>query len=326
MKTFAGLPGLFFGACVLVSAPLTARIGPSRLELRNHEGGGRLQVLMDGKEILVYQYAGDLDLPHYWPLRSPTGRNMLVQKTEPYPHHRSFWFGDTVRLDGEREVSTYSAYTSGRKQGENDYAPPFRDRVRHRAFRRLETWSDRAEVETELVWEMDGGRPVLDESRELTVRALEGGEYALELSFTLTSTYGEVEFVSDEVHYAWPYLRMQARFSGESGGVITSDSGATGQERTNLKPALWIDYSNTVEGVTEGIAVFQKPDGKPHRWLTREYGCFGPRRPDETSGKPFRLRKGESLTQSVMILVHGGNAVTGCVAERYREWLDDGGH
>ena len=61
-----------------------------------------------------------------------------------------------------------------------------------------------------------------------------------------------------------------------------------------MKPALWIDYSGTVEGEAAGVAVFQWPDGREHRWLTREYGCFGPRRPDDPSGQPFTLRKGES--------------------------------
>ena len=33
----------------------------------------------------------------------------------------------------------------------------------------------------------------------------------------------------------------------------------------------------------------------PHKWLTRDYGTFGPRRPDAQSGKPFTLAKGQTL-------------------------------
>ncbi len=280
-------------------------------------------MLFSGQEAFAYQYAARLDLPHYWPLNSPSGRNLLVQQTEPYPHHRSFWFADTIRFqeEGERDVSTYNALYSGQQVGENRYEPPFSDRVRHRAFQRLDTSAGRAVVVSELVWEMDGGRPMLDETRHVAVHSLGSGEYLMDMIFTLTASYGSIEFVSDDVHYAWPYLRLQTRFSGENGGVICSDSGATGQEATNMQVALWIDYSNTLEGVAEGVAVFQWPDGQEHRWLTREYGCFGPRRPDARSGHPFVLKQGESLTQRVGVLVHRGDVEAGRVAARYQDYI-----
>ena len=88
-----------------------------------------------------------------------------------------------------------------------------------------------------------------------------------------------------------------------------------------MKVARWIDYSNTIEGKAEGVAVFQRPDGQEHRWLTREYGTFGPRRPDSQSGKPFTLEKGDSITQRVAILVHLGDVKTGRVAERYQQYV-----
>ena len=279
-------------------------------------------MLIDGREVLVYQYGKTLDLPHYWPMNSPSGKNMLVQQTEPYPHHRSFWFADTVRLDGGREVSTYNALYSGQKKKPETYGPPFRDHIRHLAFTRCETKGEQALIDSKLVWEMDGSRPVLEEKRHLVVHALGGGEYLLDITFQLTAAFGDVQFVSDAVHYAWPYLRIHPQFSGENGGTITSNSGATGQEATNMKVARWIDYSNTIDGTTEGIAVFQWPDGGEHRWLTREYGTFGPRRPDSQSGKPFTLKKGDSITQRVAILVHSGNVKTGWVAERYKQYVE----
>jgi len=67
--------------------------------------------------------------------------------------------------------------------------------------------------------------------------------------------------------------------------------------------------------------VFQWPDGREHRWLTREYGTFGPRRPDDRSGKPFTLKKGESITQRVGVLVHNGDAGGGRVRERYKKYV-----
>lgn len=315
--------GGFFGICVLALLAEGCGLAPPDLQLRNDEAAGTLSVLIAGREAFVYQYAPRLDLPHYWPLNSPSGRNMLVQQTEPYPHHRSFWFADTVRFkdEGGREVSTYNALYTGEQKKENTYSPPFRDHVRHLSFRRLETAAGRAVVESESVWEMDEDRPILDETRHAAVFALGEGEYLLDVTFTLTAAYGEVEFVSDDVHYAWPFLRMQTRFSGDNGGVIAADGGATGQEATNMQVSRWIDYSTAPDGIMEGVAVFQWPDGQEHRWLTREYGCFGPRRPDAQSGHPFVLEKGESISQRVGVLVHRGDVATGRVAERYRDYI-----
>lgn len=296
----------------------SAWAGAPKVTLHRDDAAGRLAVLIDGREAIAYRYAASLDLPHYWPMNSPGGKNMLVEQTEPYPHHRSFWIADTVRLNGGREISLYNAFYTGQKTGENAFGPPFRDHIRQVKFTHVDALGTLASINAELVWEMDGSVPVLKETRRLRVEALGEGEYLLDLSFTLTATYGDVEFVSDQVHYAWPFLRLETRWSGDAGGRLTSDSGAEGEEATNLKPARWIDYSNTVEGETAGVAVFQWPDGLEHRWLTRKYGCFGPRRPDDRSGKPFTLRKGESISQRVGIFVHRGDVVTGKVAERFR--------
>lgn len=314
-----------FALCAAGLALAACRAAPPAVSLAQDEAAGRLTVLVGGREAFVFQYGPDLDLPHYWPLRSPSGRNLLVRKAEPYPHHRSFWFADTVRLEGEgegegREASFYNALTSGVPLGNGDFCPPFRDRVRLVSFPRLEAAGDRAVVEAELVWESEG-RPVLDERRRLAVRGLGGGEYLLDLTWTLVAAHGDVRFTSDDVHYAWPYLRLDPAFSGEKGGRIVSDTGASGQDATNMKPALWIDCSNTVDGVTEGVAVFQFPDGREHRWLTREYGTFGPRRPDDLSGKPFTLKRGGSIAQRVGVLVHRGDAGSGRVRERYEKYI-----
>ena len=302
----------------LVFSPLFAQ---QAIELLQNDKDGHLRVTIDGQEAFLYRYIAWLDIPHIWPLYSPSGKNMLVQQTETYPHHRSFYVADTVRLDGQREVSTYNALYSGQSIGTESYGPSYRDHVRHTKFTRLEVEGGRAMIGIKLVWEMDGDTPVLEENRHFVIHSLENGEYLIDMTFELVAAFGDVEFVSDDVHYAWPDIRMHPRFSGENGGKISADNGNTGEAETNMKTARWMDYSNTIDGITEGLAIFQFPDGKKHRWLTREYGIFGPRRPDEQNGKPFMLRMGESITQRVGILVHTGDVKTGRVAKRYKQYI-----
>jgi hypothetical protein len=292
----------------------------SRIKLLRQDDKGQMAVTIDGREALVYQYGPDVDVAHYYPVRSPSGKSMTVQKTQPFPHHRSFWFGDTVRLAGEtRSASFYAPLYSGKDP--KDPKPPFRDHVRHLEFEPGKVTRDQAHIGMKLVWEMDANKPVMDEQRKMRIVALDEGQYFLDVTYTVTAAHGDVAFVSDWVHYAWPYLRMNKEFSVEGGGTIVNSEGGKNQKETNGKEARWIDYYNTVGGQTEGLAVFSHPENpQPHKWLTRDYGCFGPRRTDAQSGKPFTLKKGQSLVRRVGVLVHRGDTQQAKVAELYQRY------
>jgi len=49
-----------------------------RVELDRDDQAGRLRVVIDGREAIVYQYGADLDLPHYYPVRSPSEKSITV--------------------------------------------------------------------------------------------------------------------------------------------------------------------------------------------------------------------------------------------------------
>ena len=175
-----------------------------------------------------------------------------------------------------------------------------------------------AQLEEQLVWEIDQTIPVLDEYRQLRIVAFSAGEYLLDITFRLTAAHGDVDFVSDQVHYAWPFVRMDPAFSVDRGGRLTNSAGGVNQQGTHDKPADWVDYSATVDGQTSGLTIFSHSDNpRPHLWLTRDYGTFGPRRVHAQSGQRFQLRQGQSLRQRVGILVHRGDVDEGQVARRF---------
>ncbi len=282
-----------------------------------------LHVLIDGREALAYQYGDEWATPHIWPLRSPSGRLLTVQRTEPYPHHRSIWIADRVQMGDLPEVDFYHSWKNHKKEGEPDSG--YRHFIEHVGFTKQAVEDGAVLIGVDARWIVNETQPVLDDHRDMTVQPLGEGEYLVDLAFTLTASYGDVTFKSDWVHYAWPYIRMHPQFSGESGGVITDSEGRTGQAGTNEKYAQWMDYSNTIDGVAEGLAVFFHPDGGRPKWLTREYGTFGPRRADEQSGTGFVLKQGEALRGRVSILVHKGDVESGNVAQRYEDYVGRGG-
>ena len=276
---------------------------------------------------VAFNFGRDVDLPYFYPLRSPSGASMTVERTEPYPHHRSFWFADTVQLKGQRRASFYNAWYT--RTDTNKTSGPFRDAIRvlresievtPNARDLSATRRDPQTASWKQVWEMDFGKtPVLDEFRTVRYVQLGGGEYFLDLTFQLTASYGDVSFESDAVHYAWPFIRMSNDFNTNSGAMLTSSTGAKGQAGTNMKPAEWMDFSKP----TEGLAMFSHPSNPgPHAWLTRDYGCIGPRRVEAQSGKPFTLKQGESISTRCGVLVHTGDVQGGKVADRFKAYCD----
>jgi hypothetical protein len=293
---------------------------PPRTELRLDEEAGVLTVILDDREIMAYQFGKQYALPHYWPLRSPSGKLLTAQNPDPYPHHRSVWIADKIQVGEKPAVDFYHCWKNYKVKG--DPKSGYRHFIRHQGFIESEPKDGRFVIRAKLQWIMNESTPVIDESRSLRVVPFDNGEYMLDLAWELRAVKDEVRFVSDWVHYAWPYLRMHPQFSGEQGATITDDQGNRGQQGTNEKVAKWIDYCNTVDGRTEGLAVLIYPDGKTRKWLTREYGTFGPRRSDERSGSQFTLRSGELLQGRVGILVHEGDATAGRVAERYQHYIE----
>jgi hypothetical protein len=274
---------------------------------------GTLVFAVDGREVCVWRHDPKWAIPHVWPLRSPSGRSLLVQRTEPFPHHRGLWIADKVQLGDGPVTDFYHEHTNLRdperlELGHHSF-------IRHERFSALRSDATSAVAIAELTWIVQEDTPVLDQTLRLELTPLEDDQYLLGLRWDLRASYGDVTFASDWVHYAWPYLRMDPAFSGESGGTIVDDQGRTGQEGTNEQVALWIDYSNTIDGVAEGVAVFPPRDGEQRKWLTREYGTWGPRRPDERSGTGFTLRQGEVLSGAATLYVHRGDAATARVAE-----------
>jgi hypothetical protein len=293
--------------------------GPD-LRIARDEANGSATVC-DGDRVLVgWQFAARFAIPHWFPLRTPSGKDLLVQHPDPYPHHRALWIADKVQLADGPIVDFY--HCTKNQLDPDDPSKGYRHRICQQALPRCAAAGDRAVVDSELQWRIDGA-PVLADARTFAVRALPGGDYLLDLAWMLRAAHGDVTFHSDQVHYGWPYLRVHPQFTPAHGGKLVDDVGRSGQQATNEQYANWVDYSNTIDGVTEGVAVFIPQDGSWRKWLTRDYGTFGPRRPDAQSGTKFTLPPGAQLAGSTRIFVHRGDAAAGNVAQRYREYVKE---
>ena len=95
----------------LATTALAADPPAASIALKNApDGSGTIEFQTADKTALAFNFGRDVDIPHFFPVNSPSGKSMTVQRTEPYPHHRSFWFADTVQLKGQRRASFYNAW------------------------------------------------------------------------------------------------------------------------------------------------------------------------------------------------------------------------
>jgi hypothetical protein len=309
---------------VLLSTALMCGIchAGDSIRLERDDAAGQLAVFLEGAKAFAYQYGEGIDIPYFGPILSPSGKSLTLQypPQERFPHHRSLWIVDGVQLAGHRSIDFYHSWKNQEKP--HDPKSPFQHAIRHVEFTKTEVEDGLAEFGMMQIWEIDRSIAVLDQETNVRVQPLGGGQYLFDLSFRLLASYGDVKFVTDKVHYAWPYVRLHPQFSGEKGGMLTNDRGHTTQQGTDNQFATWIDYSNTVDGTTEGLAVLSHPSNGKHKWLTREYGTFGPRRKEELSGTRFTLQRGESIAGRFGILVHTGDVETGRVAQRYIQYLE----
>jgi hypothetical protein len=295
-----------------------ASYGPLRID--RDDAQGRVTVSAGEHETVGWRYGHEFAIPHWYPLRSPSGKDLVIQHPDPYPHHRAMWLADKVQLADGPVVDFYHCFKN--QVDPQDATKGYVHFIRQTAMPVCEVKDGKAVIATALQWLVDGRVPTLDDARRLVVTGLDAGEALLDLSWTLTAAHGPVTFHSDWVHYAWPYLRVHPQFSVDKGGILIDDVGRSGQQATNERYANWMDHSNTIDGVTEGVAVFVPQDGQWRKWLTRDYGCFGPRRDDQLSGVKFTLAPGEAIGGSVRIHVHRGDAAAAGVARRYRDFVE----
>jgi len=66
--------------CLLPSSSLLA-VPSVTLESRPAEGQWSIKI--DGQQALTYHYGADVDLPHHWPLNSPSGENHQERRVHP---------------------------------------------------------------------------------------------------------------------------------------------------------------------------------------------------------------------------------------------------
>ncbi|QDT36450.1 DUF6807 domain-containing protein [Stratiformator vulcanicus] len=271
-----------------------------------------IHVLIDSDPFTKFHYGEDFEKPFFHPIKGPFGqpltRGLDKQDVSDHPHHKGLWVALEKVNGGDHWLE--------------------KDPIKHISAKidRSETAKNGSlRLRTVNHWLGSEGKPVLVEKTDirLTPDRLIGYDITLEPAGTEPVSFADTK----EGFFAFR-VANELRAKGGTGKISDSE-GRSGESDVWGQTAKWVDYSGTVGGNDVGVAIFDHPENfRPARYHVRGYGLFAASPFGEkayTKGKseaqPVILQPGESLRLRYALYVHPGNAKTGNVNERYRQYV-----
>ncbi len=311
-------------AVLVISASASAA---SYVEI-NEKKDGKYDVTFGGKLFTTVHTKGYAK-PILYPIIGPQGIRMtrdypMVKGTKDersdHPHHQSLWYT-------HGDVNGVSFWHIGKDTGTIKTVSV-----------KTQNKGAAATIDLQNQWNDAKGKTLLTDAQSITFHkyyAINNGPtvgkrdliYAMiDYQITLKATEGDVTF--GDTKEGTMGIRTHAMLRVNKGATAINSEGVTGKAVWG-KAAAWVDYSNKIDGKLVGIAIFDHPSNPRHpsTWHARDYGLvaanpFGysyfMKKPRGTGN--LKIKKGDSVTFKYRFLFHEGDAKTGQVAKRYKEW------
>ncbi|MBI4877602.1 MAG: PmoA family protein, partial [Acidobacteria bacterium] len=172
------------------------------------------------------------------------------------------------------------------------------------------------------------GKALLTESRDMTFYP---GPKLRIIDFHITLAAVQDVTLGDTKEGAFA-IRLAENFTERKGGKIVNAEGLTGMVNTWGKRSDWVDYTGEVDGERLGVAMFDHPANPRHPayWHVRDYGLFALNPFGRQAFDPnleesqWKLPAGGKIEFRWRVVIHPGDALTGRVADLYREYAAGG--
>jgi len=272
--------------------------------------GSRIDISINDNFFTQYIFGEDEKYPYFFPVNGPSGFSLTSMRNGLYPHHSSLFFA-CDRLNGG------NYWQEGLERGQ----------IKTLRAEILKSGKDSVVISNECIWWRPGAESPVRDVRLITITAPSKELYQIDFDIRM-------DFLADvrieKTNHSLFSVRMAPALSGANGGkMINADgnSGEQGETGTFGKASPWMDGYGTINGKTEGLAIFQHPSNPwyPSPWFTRDYGFFSPTPmyfpKDEAEGT--RFKKGDSIRLRYRVLVHSGDPGSAGVAGKFREYAEE---
>ena len=240
--------------------------------------------------------------PDFYPVYSPSGREVTCTCAYRYNHHKSIFIGHA-------DVNGINFFHDNNPARSN-----LGDIVLEKSQHEID--ENGIHVITHNGWITKAGVRLLDEERSFTVFLGEDA-HIVDLTSTLIASQTDLTFAQD--NHAFLGVRVADTMDVEDGGTILNANGQRNEEEAMGQSADWTDYSGIVAGKTVGVTLMNHPSNPPAAFFTRNYGTF---LTNFTLLDQYRLPCGERLTQRFRILIHEGDAVEANVDGYYNQFVE----
>ena len=240
--------------------------------------------------------------PDFYPVYSPSGREVTCTCAYRYNHHKSVFIGHA-------DVNGINFFHDNN---------PTRSNLGDIVLEKCQHGIDEngMHVMTHNGWITKAGIRLLEEERNFTV-ILGENAHIIDLTSTLIASQTDLTFEQD--NHAFLGVRVADTMDVEDGGTILNANGQRNEEEAMRQSANWTDYSGVVAGKTVGVTLMNHPSNPPSAFFTRNYGTF---LTNFTLLDKYELSRGERLTQRFRILVHEGDATEADVENYYNQFVE----
>ena len=240
--------------------------------------------------------------PDFYPVYSPSGREVTCTCAYRYNHHKSIFIGHA-------DVNGINFFHDNN---------PTRSNLGDIVLEKCQHGIDEngMHVMTHNGWITKAGIRLLEEERNFTV-ILGENAHIIDLTSTLIASQTDLTFEQD--NHAFLGVRVADTMDVEDGGTILNANGQRNEEEAMRQSANWTDYSGVVAGKTVGVTLMNHPSNLPSAFFTRNYGTF---LTNFTLLDKYELSRGERLTQRFRILVHEGDATEADVENYYNQFVE----
>lgn len=229
--------------------------------------GANIWVRINNRVFTCYRANADQKYPYLYPLIGPaTGLSMTDESCEPWPHHRSVFFG-CDRVNGanywqdsnERgQIVSRGSKVEAIKPGNDSLA------------------AGEVIITDVCDWRVPGSAPVIEDRRRYRITAPSNDLRLLDVDITVAA---KVDIHISKTNHSLFGIRAARELAPVGGGLLINSNGQTGEKDTLGKPAKWCGYQGARLGIVESIVVMDHPRNPwapDCPWFTRDYGNISP--------------------------------------------------
>jgi hypothetical protein len=266
----------------------------------------RIRVTVDGELFTEYKYAHDQKYPYFYPVAGPrTGESVTTESSEPWPHHRSLFFG--------------ADYVNGGNYWQDELE---RGQILAQETRLEAAAGEAVEFTQTNLWSRPGADSPFRDERRIRITAPAPDIRIIDFDVTLTAL--EDVRIRRNNHSLFA-ARMAPELAVPAGGTLRNAAGDRNEEGTFGKNSPWAGFSGSRNGETEGLAILNHPANRwsPPPWFTRDYGFFSPTPLNWLEEGHIDFPRGEQLRLRYRVVVHGGDTMEVGIDRLYREFAGE---